>query len=210
MHARFRSPVHRLLPFLCLAIFAAHTALAADAPKTAAPDPAKAKDEAMMAEMMKISAPGPMHAILASLAGKWKTSIKSWMGGPEPTVSEGIGERTMIMGGRYLESKYSGNMMGMPFEGQEILTYDNMKKQFTSVWIDNMAPMLTVASEGQVDPTGKIITMSSSMPDMATGKMEPYKLVMKIVDKDHNVFTMSGTKEGKEFKVMEIDYTRVQ
>ncbi len=209
MHARFRSPVHRLLPFLCLAIFAAHTAFAADAPKAAATDPAKSQQDAAMAEMMKISAPGPMHALLASLAGKWKTSVKSWMG-PEPTVSEGTCEGTMIMGGRYLESKHSGNMMGMPFEGMEILTYDNMKKQFTSVWIDNMAPMLTFGSDGQVDASGKVITMHTSMPNPVTGQMEAYTYVTTITDKDHHRFVMNGSKDGKDYKVMEIDYTRVQ
>lgn len=210
MHARFRSPVHRLLPFLCLAIFAAHTAFAADAPKKgAAADAAKAQQDAAMAEMMKISAPGPMHALLGTLAGNWKTSVKTWMG-PEPTLSEGTCERTMIMGGRYLESKYTGDMMGMPFEGMEILTYDNMKKQFTSMWIDNMAPMLTFGSDGQVDASGKVLTIHTSVPDPQTGKTEPFTYVTTIMDKDHNTFVMNGTKDGKSYKVMEINYTRVQ
>jgi len=210
MHARFRSPVHRLLPFLCLAIFAATAAFAADAPKKDAAVSSKDQEAAMMAEMMKMGAPGPMHALLKAYEGKWKASIKSWMGGPEPTVSEGSCERTLIMGGRYLQSKHSGNMMGMPFEGMEIITYDNMKKQFTSVWLDNMAPMLTLATDGQPDASGKVITMNASMPDPATGKMEPFKYTMKVVDNNHNTFTMTGTKDGKDYAVMEINYTRVQ
>ncbi|MGH7682184.1 MAG: DUF1579 domain-containing protein [Candidatus Eiseniibacteriota bacterium] len=215
MHARFRSPVHRLVPFLCLALFVANTGMAADTPKAAtgapkvAADASKAQQDAAMAEMMKLSAPGPMHALLKPLEGKWKASIKSWMG-PTPTISEGTCERTWIMGGRYLQSKHSGDMMGMPFEGMEILTYDNMKKQFTSVWMDNMAPMLTLATDGQADATGKIITMNSLMPDPATGNMVPFKDTYKIVDNDHYMFTISGMKDGKEYAMMEISYTRVQ
>jgi hypothetical protein len=48
------------------------------------------------------------------------------------------------------------------------------------------------------------------MPDMATGKWSRTSSSHEDRhDKDHNVFTMSGSKDGKDFKVMEIDYTRV-
>jgi hypothetical protein len=159
--------------------------------------------------MMKNSMPGPMHALLKPLAGNWKASVKSYMG-PEPTVSEGTCERVLIMGDRYLQSKHSGNFAGMPFEGMEILTYDNMKKQFTNVWIDNMVPMLMVGKDGKADASGKVITINSVMDDPVTKKPVPVKMVTKIVDQNTNVFTMTCNKEGKDVMQMEITYTRVQ
>jgi hypothetical protein len=50
-----------------------------------------------------------------------------------------------------------------------------MKKQFTSVWIDNMAPMLTVVLEGQVDPTNHHHEFLHA--GHGDRQMEPYKLV---------------------------------
>jgi hypothetical protein len=194
--------------------FAAHAAIAAETPSKAstdkaAADKAKVEADAAMAAMMKEAAPGPMHALLNPLVGKWKTSVKTYMG-PEPTVSEGTCERVLIMGGRFLQSKYAGDFAGMPFEGMEILGYDNALKQFRSVWVDNMGTTLTIGVNGQADASGKVITMNSMMEDPATKKPLPVRMVTKIVDQNTNTFVMTCNKEGKEIKQMEMTYTRVQ
>lgn len=209
MHARFRSPVRRLIPFVCLVLFAASAALAADAPKKATADQAKAAEDAMMAEMMKMAAPGPMHALLNPLVGTWKTKTLSYFGA-EPTASEGTCQRSWIMGGRYLVSNYTGDMMGMPFEGMDLLAYDNMKKQYTDVWVDNMGTMLTLGKDGQPDASGKVITINMTMYDPSVGKDIDVKMVTKIIDQNSNTLVMTSMKDGKEVKQMEITYTRVQ
>jgi hypothetical protein len=162
-----------------------------------------------MAEMMKYANPGPMHTLLDPLVGTWKTVNKSWMGPGEPVVSEGTCERTWLLGGRFLQSKYSGMMEGMPFEGMEILGYDTKKKEYTSVWIDNMGTMMSVGS-GQADQAGKVFTMTSTFDDPVSGKPVPFKMVTKVVDNNSHVFTMIGTRDGKDHTEMEIAYTRVK
>src|SRR5688572_21324996 len=78
---------------------------------------ASAQQDAMMAEMMKYASPGEMHAFMKPLAGKWKTKNTMFMGDQKQT-SDGMCERAWIMGGRFLQSKYTGTMMEtMPFEG---------------------------------------------------------------------------------------------
>ena len=117
---------------------------------------------------------------------------------------------TMIMGGRYQSSKHTGNMMGMPFEGQSITAYDNAKKKFVSTWIDNFGTGIMVM-EGNWDATTKTMTMSGSMPDICRpGKECTMKEIFTMVDDNTQKMEMYSPdpKTGKEFKMMEIVMTR--
>ena len=219
MRARSRSPIHWLSLAVFVLLLVGMPAYAADAPKkgavkkdaaAAGADKAKAEQEAAMAEMMKYAKPGPMHALLDPLVGTWKTVNKSWMGPGDPIVSEGTCERSWLMGGRFLQSKYTGMFQNMPFEGMEILGYDMKKKEYQSVWIDNMGTMLSVSTGGQADPTGKTIAINSSFDDPVTGKAVPYRMVTTIIDNNSHVFAMIGSNNGKDFTQMEITYTRVK
>ena len=198
-----------LLAFAAVAVLAPASALAAEKakdPKSAvAPDPAA---QAAMAEMLKYANPGPMHELLKSFAGTWKTSNKTWMGPGDPVLSEGTCKREMIIGNRFLQSTYKGVMMDQPFEGVELLGFDQRKNEFVSVWIDNMGTGFMMSKGGQVDPTGKVITVNMDMDDPVTKKVVPYKMVTKIVDANKHVFTMVGVRDGKEMTEMEITYTR--
>jgi len=98
--------------------------------------------------------------------------------------------------------------MDMPFEGLELLGFDQKKNEFVSVWLDNMGTGFVVSNGGQVDPTGKVITVNMNMDDPLTKKAVPYKMVTKIVDANKHVFTMIGVRDGKEMTEMEVTYTR--
>jgi hypothetical protein len=215
MRARSRSPIHWLCLVVLTLLVVALPAFAADAPKkdaaaASADKAAKGQQDAMMAEMMKYANPGPMHALLDPLVGKWKTVNKSWMGPGEPIVSEGECERMWLLGGRFLQSKYTGTFQGMPFEGMELLGYDMKKKEYSSVWIDNMGTTLSLGTGGQTDPSGKLFTMTSSFDDPVTGKSVPYRMVTKVIDNNSHTFSMIGTNNGKDYTQMEISYTRVK
>jgi hypothetical protein len=79
---------------------------------------------------MEYMTPGDMHKMLAGSNGSWKTKIHMWMApGTEPMVSEGTSVNEMILGGRYQRSTHSGDFMGMPMEGMNILGFDNATKE---------------------------------------------------------------------------------
>jgi len=183
---------------------AAKAAPKQDAPKT------DAKRDQMMEMMMKASMPGPMHELLKPMAGNWKTTAKSWLKpGAEPSVSEGTCESTWILGNRYLQSTYKGDMGGMPFEGWGLMGYDNQKQEFVSVWADNFGTGIAM-SDGKADPSGKVLTMMTTMPDPQTGTPTPYKMVTKVADENQYMMSMSSVKDGKEETEMEITYTRMK
>ena len=173
-----------------------------------APAPSAPSNEEMMA-MMKMAMPGPEHAALNPLAGIWKITTKMWSGPGEPQVTEGTCERNWMMDGRYLVGNYKGSAAGMPFEGMEVLGYDNMKKQYVSSWVDNMGTGIMLSRGAPMDPGSKSFELTGSSPD-PTGKEVVMREVTSIVDGNTASMTMYATQDGQEQRIMEITYTRVK
>ena len=65
------------------------------------------------------------------------------------------------MGGRYLEQRFKGDIMGMPFEGIGYTGYDNVKKQYWGTWMDNMSTGM-MTSTGTAPPTGRSWTFNGT------------------------------------------------
>ena len=98
----------------------------------------------------------------------------------------------------------------MPFEGMAVVGYDNMKKKFVSIWIDNMGTGL-MASQGTYDESTRTVTYDVEGPDVMTGKYEKMRSLEKLISKDKWVTEMyTVMPDGKDFKTMEITYTRVK
>jgi hypothetical protein len=162
-------------------------------------------DAAQMQAMMTAMAPGGNHAHLAKLAGNHTYTMKMWMD-PAAPPQESTGKRSaqMILGGRFLEEKYSGNFMGMPFEGIGWMGYDNLKKEYTGAWIDNMGTgIMDMSGTGSAD--GKTWTMKGTGMDPATGKPMTTRSEINIVDDNTFTMTMFGPgADGKETKMFEM------
>lgn len=173
----------------------------------------KAPDSAtMMKNWQAYATPGKEHQMMAENDGAWIGDITMWQkpGGPAMKMT-GTAENKMILGGRYQQATYKGMMMGMPFEGISTLAFDNAKKVYISTWIDNMGTGV-MQGEGKWDEASKSLTISGNMVDPARGdgKECHFREVMTYTDKDHNTMEMyvPDTETGKEFKSMEIKYTR--
>jgi hypothetical protein len=193
---------------LCLAA----TAFAADKKPAAAPADKKAGggDEMakMMAEMEKAATPGVEHKALVEMAGNWTSAGKMYMDPTKPpTESKGTEECKAILGGRFLECTYKGQMMGKPFEGIGVSGYDNMKKKYVMTWKDNMGTMI-LYTEGTGDAKSRTYTGEETMPN---GQKRPFRWVIKIDSKDkHSMEMYAPGMDGKEAKQMEIVYTRAK
>lgn len=186
-----------------------------DAPRHGTAGTQAQKAPAMSPEMMavmeayeKAARPGPMHKVLQEMAGTWDTAVKYWMGPGEPAVSRGLSENKMILGGRYLQQKYEGEAMGKPFHGLGLTGYDNVAQAFAGIWIDDMGTGV-MTSTGGLDPSGKILTLSTVWNDPTAKGPKKGRSVIQIVSHDKHVLEMYDTgPDGKEMKVMEITYTR--
>jgi len=157
---------------------------------------------------MEYMTPADMHEMLAKSNGDWKTISRWWMDpAGEPMESEGSAKFEMILGGRYQKSYHTGEVMGMPMEGINLLGYDNATKEFTSIWIDNMGTGTAVA-KGKYDEHTKSIIMNGSMIDPMTKKDMSFKQIFKRIDDNHQIVEMYMDFEGQEFKSMEVELIR--
>ena len=168
----------------------------------------KAQDQEAMKRWMEYSTPSDVHKAMAKSAGDWTFTSKMWMDPTaEPMSSTGTAKFEMLYGGRYLQSKVSGSMMGMPFEGTATTGYNNATKKYFNTWIDNMGTGV-MYSEGTMDASG-VVTLIGTMFDPMSGKNCTTRETWKM-DSD-NKMTMemySSTDGAPEKKDMEIVYTR--
>jgi Protein of unknown function (DUF1579) len=164
--------------------------------------------QAMMEVYQKLAIPTAPHQMFAKLAGTWTTRTKAWMEPDKPPM-EGTGtcEQKTLLGGRYLQQDYSGEMMGNTFTGINLLGYDNHTKKYVSTWIDSMSTGIYYF-EGTASTDGKTITQECSYDDPVKGPAV-WRSVTRIVDDNTIEYVMHLTpKGGKEEKMMEMTVTR--
>ena len=168
-----------------------------------------AQSEAEMKAWMDYMTPGDVHKMIASWDGTWTGDVKVWMApGAPPTTSASSATNKMALGGRYQISNHTGNFGGMPFEGMSTLAYDNHKKIFESIWIDNMGTGVMHLS-GPWDATSKTLTLTGKMVEPASGKEVVVRETFKGIDNDTQLMEMFAPgPDGKEFKTMEITLKR--
>ena len=170
--------------------------------------PAGGMDE-MTKKWMEAATPGENHKRLDDMAGTWDATTTVWMEPGKPSTTKGTTEIKWVLGGRFLQQEFSGEMMGMPFNGMGFTGYDNFNKKYIGFWIDNSSTAMATM-EGTADASGRVITMLGKSDDPGTGEHgKTMKYVARLVNKDRHVFEIYDLSRGdKETKVLEISYTR--
>jgi hypothetical protein len=194
--------IYSLMMLMSVSAFAEDAAPAADA-----------KKQEMMKKWQAAATPGENHKMLAGMAGNWKYTSKWWdAADAKPAESTGTSKIKMIMGGRFLQHETKGKAMGMPFEGMGLTGYDNVKGKFDTIWLDNMGTGM-MRGTGTFDSSTKTLKDSGeySCP-ISDDKTREYRSEWKIVDKNNMTYTMwgPGLEDGKEFKQMEMIFTRAK
>ncbi len=212
-----------LLGVFGLALWSGQHAAAQEQPKQALPEARRSQEqpapagqqafEEMMAKWAELNQKGPEHERFKKMVGTWDTASKMWMAPDAPPLtSQGTAEFRLLLDGRYVEQIYKCPAMGEgqpPYEGRGIEGYDRMKKKYVSVWMDNMSTGFMLV-EGSADESGKVFTYTGTYNDPMTGqKNKPYRAVLHVLNDDKMTYEMHETDaNGKEFKSMEITYTR--
>lgn len=186
-------------------------------PVVAAEEPAKggaapemtAEQQAMLAEWLKYGTPGEHHAHLKSMEGTFAATSTMWAApGAPPVMTVGESTNTLILGGRFLEQHYKSDFNGQAFEGLGLTGYDNYRQKYVGSWMDTMST-LAMTSEGTCDGAGKSFKFAGEYDDPVAKKRMKFRNEIQVKDASQHTFTMwNDGPDGKEFKALEIVYTR--
>jgi Protein of unknown function (DUF1579) len=156
----------------------------------------------------EMGTPGAAHKLLARMAGNWNVKSSCVMeAGGQAIESTGSSVQKMVLGGRFLQQEYSGDMMGTPFTGIGFSGYDNHTEKYVSTWMDSMGTCIYFF-EGTAGADGKTITQTGNVDDPVRGHIT-WRSVTSFVDDNCFKFVMYSTDgSGKEEKMAEMNYTR--
>ena len=172
--------------------------------------------DAAMAEQMELvkqrTMPNEHHAVLKAFEGTWAYTGSFWMTPDAPAETmTGTAECKMAYGDRFLKQKITGPWMGETFNGLGFIGYDNVKEAYVSTWLDNMGTGI-MQVYGTYDNATKTLEFKGTMSCPMTGEKEHYyRSEWAVVDEDHSTYTSYARDAGgKEFKSMELAYSRVK
>lgn len=153
--------------------------------------------------------PSEGHLFLKKMEGTWTAKTLMWPAAGAPAVpGTARSQMRLILGGRYLEQIHSGSYQGMPFEGRNIMGYDNYTQKVESFWFDSMGTGF-LHSVGTLNPEGTELRDKAETVDILSGKRVKSRSVTTLVGPDIIRMEMFWEKEGEDsFKAMEIVYTR--
>jgi len=162
---------------------------------------------AMMEAMAKAAEPGEPHRLLGRLEGTWRVQMRMTVGG-ETIEGRGTALNEMVLGGRFLQSTFKGEMAGQNVIGMGFDGYDNQKQKYIGMWIDTNGTMM-MTYEGDGDADGATRTLYGSYNDPASGVEKQFKGVVKVLST--NRYTYEGwekTADSDYQPVMQLIFSR--
>jgi hypothetical protein len=169
-------------------------------------------DTPNLEDLAALSVPSEPHELLATTVGTWDVTIRIWTD-PEPgaepaSMAMGTAVGRWILGERFVETIYEGEVLGRPFEGLKIEGFDKAEERYVSTWRDNLGTY-TLVFKGACEDSCKERVMSSSFLEPVSKQTFRIKGVTTITDEDaYNYESFVITPNGQEFKNMELDARR--
>lgn len=175
-------------------------------------EPGAATEEVVLAGLppQEMPKPGSEHAWIAKQIGTWETKHRLRFGPNTPWMKyTGTVETRRSCNGFWITSVTKSTILGMPFEGQQQLGFDQHKKEFVATWIDSFADYLVVYT-GTLSDDKKVLTLSGSVRDPNNlDKGIPMKMVVTMKSDDELATQMLVPgPDGKDYVNMEIEHKR--
>jgi hypothetical protein len=161
-----------------------------------------------MMEACEIAAkPGVQHALLKQFEGTWDAKVTMWMPNTPEMVFTGTMVNTMVHGGRYLSHDFKSEFGGEPFSGSGQFGYNNTSKRWEGTWLDSATTGIQF-STGTFDGKKGEWTMTCEFDHPLGYKAKQREVITLAGDHAHRMMMYCTDKDGKEQKVMAIEYTR--
>jgi hypothetical protein len=154
--------------------------------------------------------PGEAHEFLTKLLGRWEVKMRYTPApGAEPMTGRGQAAREMVLGDRFIQTTYKGEFMGDSFLGMGYDGYDNLKKKYVGVWMDNMSTAINYF-EGELDESGTTLTSYGEYVDPATGETKKTKMELTVPSLSmHSYVSYDMNDEGEWVKTMEVMFGKL-
>ena len=167
------------------------------------------EEEAVPEDLVKLTIPGKPHELLEGTVGEWVLTIRIWRSlDTEPLETMGTATGAWILGDRFVETRYQGEVMERPFEGLKIEGYDKAAGHYVSTWRDNMNTQ-TLVFQGQCGDDGTTREMTANFLDPVSKTLLIVKGVTTLTSDDSYLYeSFVVTPDGSEFKNMELEATR--
>lgn len=156
--------------------------------------------------------PQKQHAWLQKLVGEWTYEGEAMAEPGKPPERFKGTETVRALGDLWIQGESKGEMPGgEPATMVITLGYDPAKQRFVGTWVGSMMSHLWVY-EGELDATGKVLTLNSEGPSMAgDGSIQKYQDVIRVESDDHRILTSRAPgPDGKWNEFMTAHYRRVR
>lgn len=149
--------------------------------------------------------PSNVHTLLAEYAGDFKMEITMSMGeGNEPSIVIVESEHIMLLGGRFLEMKQKGMMMGMDYQSILTMGFNNTDKKFALTTITNMGTG-TLSLFGEWNEKSKSATLFGELTNPVSKNIIKVKQIVFFIDND-TILIESFDKEGDKPEKKTVEY----
>jgi hypothetical protein len=163
--------------------------------------------------MMKNVEPQKEHLWLKRLVGNWTSEMAMPAGPDKPPETFRGTEAGRTLGDVWVLLEGKGPMVdGSSATTLFQLGYDTTRKTFVGTFIGSMMTHLWVYDSGELDESGKVLTLNAEGPDFSTeGKTAKYKDKIEFVDDDYRVLTShTPGPDGQWVQFMKAEYRRVK
>lgn len=133
--------------------------------------------------------PTQEHNWLDQFIGEWKTESKATIAPDQPPMQCSGNLTSRKVGGFWVLNEMKGEWSGEPMSGIQTIGYDDGKKKYVGTWVDSMTALMW-QYEGNVDPSGKVLTLDADGPNfMGGGKLTKFQDIYEFKSADEILMT---------------------
>lgn len=151
--------------------------------------------------------PAEVHVRLSQYTGSFNMEITMSMGA-EPTIITVNSDHKMLLGGRFLEMKQHGTMMGMDYQSIMTLGFNTIDRKMTLTTITNMGTG-TLSLHGDWDEKTKTANLFGQLTNPVTKGIIKVRQTVTFAD-DKTILIESYDTEGDKPEKKTVQYKLIR